>query len=35
MKDKKARTVLKGFIETVNESKHKSNKLWIAKMVRQ
>ena len=28
LKDKKAKTVLHGFVETVNESKHKPNKLW-------
>ena len=35
MKDKKSKTVLKGVIETVNESKCKPNKLWTTKMVRQ
>ena len=29
LKDKWARTVLHGFIEIVNESKHKINKLWV------
>ena len=29
LKDKKAKTVLHGFIETVNESKRKPNKLWV------
>ena len=28
MKDKKAKTVLHGFIEIVNILKHKPNKLW-------
>ena len=28
-KIKKAKTVLHGFIEIVNKSKHKSNKLWV------
>ena len=30
MKDKKAKTVLHGFIEIVNESKLKPNRLWVA-----
>ena len=29
LKDKKAKTVLKAFIETVNESNRKPNKLWV------
>ena len=29
--DKKARAVLPGFIEIVNESKSKPNKLWVDK----
>ena len=29
LKDKKRKTVLNGFIETVNESSHKPNKLWV------
>ena len=29
MKDKKAKTVLHGFIEIVNESSHKPKKLWV------
>ena len=29
MKDKKAKTVLNGLIEIVNESKPKSNRLWV------
>ena len=29
LKDKKAKTVLHSFIEKVNESKHKPNKLWV------
>ena len=29
MKDKKAETVFNGFIEIVNESKRKTNKLWV------
>ena len=29
MKDKKAKTVLHGFIEIVNKYKYKPNKLWI------
>ena len=29
MKDKKAKTVLRGFIEIVNKYKCKPNKLWI------
>ena len=28
-KDKKAKTVLNGLIEIVNESKPKSNRLWV------
>ena len=28
LKDKKAKTVLNGFIEIVNKSKRKTNKLW-------
>ena len=30
MKDKKGKTVLNGFIEIVNESNDKPNKLWVA-----
>ena len=30
MKDKKAKIVLHGFIETGEESKRKPNKLWVA-----
>ena len=30
-KNKKAKTVLNGFIETINESKCKLNKLWVDK----
>ena len=29
LKDKKANTVLNGFVETVNKSKRKPNKLWV------
>ena len=29
MKDKKGKTVLSTFIEIVNESNHKPNKLWV------
>ena len=29
LNDKKAKTVLLGFIEIVNESKRKPNKLWV------
>ena len=29
LKDKKAKTVLNGFIEIINKSKSKSNKLWV------
>ena len=29
MKDKKAKTVLHGFIEIVNKYKYKPNKLWL------
>ena len=29
LKDKKAKTVLHGFIEIVNKSKHKQNKFWV------
>ena len=29
MKDKKGKTVLNVFIEIVNESNHKPNKLWV------
>ena len=29
LKDKKGKTVLNGFIKTVNESKHKPNKSWV------
>ena len=29
MKDKKAKTVLYGFLEIVNKSKRKPNKLWV------
>ena len=29
LKNKKAKTVLYGFIEIVNESKLKPNKLWV------
>ena len=29
LKDKKTKTVLHGFIEIVNKSKHKPNKLWV------
>ena len=29
LKDKKTKTVLHGFIEIVNKSKHKQNKLWV------
>ena len=29
LKDKKAKTVLHGFIEIVNESKRKPNKSWV------
>ena len=29
LKDKKSKTVLHGFVEIVNESKRKPNKLWI------
>ena len=29
MKDKKSKTVLNAFIEIVNESSHKPNKLWV------
>ena len=29
LKDRKSKTVLNAFIERVNESNHKSNKLWI------
>ena len=29
MKDKKGKTVLNTFIEIVNESNHKPNKLWV------
>ena len=29
MKNEKAETVLHDFIEIVNESKHKPNKLWV------
>ena len=29
LKDKKGKTVLNAFIEIVNESNHKPNKLWI------
>ena len=29
LKDKKGKTILHGFIEIVNESKHKPNKLWV------
>ena len=29
LKDKKAKTVLYGFIELANESKRKPNKLWV------
>ena len=30
LKDKKGKTVLNGFIEIVNESNDKPNKLWVA-----
>ena len=29
LKDKKSKTVLRAFIEIVNESNHKPNKLWL------
>ena len=29
LKDKKVKTVLHGFVEIVNESKHKLSKLWV------
>ena len=29
LKDKKAKTILNGFIEIINKSKNKSNKLWV------
>ena len=29
LKDKKSKTVLNAFIEIVNESNHKPNKLWV------
>ena len=29
--DKKAKTVLNGFVRIVNESKHKPNKFWVDK----
>ena len=29
LKDKKGKTVLNGFIETLNESSNKPNKLWV------
>ena len=29
LKNKKAKTVLHGFLEAVSESKHKPNKLWV------
>ena len=29
LKGKKGKTVLNGFIETVNQSNHKPNKLWV------
>ena len=29
LKDKKGKTVLNAFIEIVNESNHKPNKLWV------
>ena len=29
LKDKKGKTVLNGFIEIVNESNRKPNKLWV------
>ena len=29
LKDKKGKTVLNGFVEIVNESKRKPNKLWV------
>ena len=29
LKDKKCKTILNAFIEIVNESNHKPNKLWI------
>ena len=32
MTDKKAKTVVNGFIEIVNRSKYKPNKLWVDKV---
>ena len=31
LKDKKAKTILNSFVEIVNKSKHKPNKLWLIK----
>ena len=30
LEDKKSKRVLHGFIEIVNESKHKPNELWVS-----
>ena len=32
MTDKRAKTVVNGFIEIVNRSKYKPNKLWVDKV---
>ena len=29
LKDEKAKTVVNGFIEIINKSKHQANKLWV------